>query len=77
MSDNEQLGIDRVAEVLEGAQFSDGLSITLQGPEGAFAGSPVVVKLFLAGDVADGVIAELSGIAMALQAVADAIRESK
>ena len=70
--------LTRIAEVLESAQFNNGsLDITLQGPESGWSGSPLVVKLYIAGDAVEQVAAELSEIATALHAVADAIGSLK
>jgi hypothetical protein len=70
--------LTRIADVVEGAQFSNGsLDVTVQGPESGWVGSPVSVKLFFVGNTADSLIAELSGIAIALLAIADAIKERK
>ena len=45
-AEKKQDGLSRIAEVLEAAQFNNGsLDITLQGPESAWVGSPVPVKL--------------------------------
>lgn len=72
--DKQSDALTRIADVLDAAQFKNGsLDITLQGPESGWVGSPLVMKLYIAGDAVDKVTAELSGIAVALQAIADAI----
>lgn len=70
--------LERLASVLEAAQFSNGsLDITLQGPESGWVGSPLKMVLYLQGDEIKSLSAELSGVATALQDIADAIREVK
>ena len=77
-AEKKQDALSRIAEVLEAAQFNNGsLDITLQGPESAWVGSPVPVKLFIVGNTADNLVAELGSIATGLQAIADAIKEIK
>ena len=68
--------ISRIADVLEAAQFDEGsLDLRIQMPD-VFS-EPVDVRLFIAGNTADNLVAELGSIAAALQAIADAIKEIK
>ncbi len=70
--------LDRLASVLEAAQFTNGsLDITLQGPESGFVGSPLKMVVYLQGEEIKSLSAELSGVAVALQDIANAIREVK
>jgi hypothetical protein len=70
--------LDRLASVLEAAQFTNGsLDITLQGPESGFIGSPLKMVVYLQGEEIKSLSAELSGVAVALQDIANAIREAK
>jgi hypothetical protein len=67
--------LDRLASVLEAAQFSNGsLDITLQGPDSGFIGSPLKMVVYHQGEEIKALSAELSGVAVALQNIADAIR---
>lgn len=79
MSEPRKKGpLERLASVLEAAQFTNGsLDITLQGPESGFVGSPLKMVLYLQGDEVKSLSAELSGVAVALQDIANAIREAK
>ena len=70
--------LDRLASVLEAAQCTNGsLDITLQGPESGFVGSPLKMVVYLEGKEIKSLSAELSGVAVALQDIANAIREVK
>jgi hypothetical protein len=70
--------LERLASVWEAAQFNNGsLDITPQGPESGFAGSPLKVVLYLQGEEIKSLSAELSGVATALQNIAEAIGEAK
>ena len=70
--------MERLASVLEAAQFTNGsLDITLQGPESGTFGSPLKVALYFQGDVVKELSAKLSGVAVALHDIADAIRGVK
>jgi hypothetical protein len=74
----EKTALDRLASVLEAAQFNNGsLDLTLQGPESGWVGSPLKMVLYLEGPEIKSLSAELAGVAVALHDIADAIREAK
>jgi hypothetical protein len=75
---NEESPIERIASLLEAAQFRNGsLDITMQGPESEWVGSPLKMILDLRGEAIKELSAELSGVAAALHDIANAIREPK
>jgi hypothetical protein len=78
MSEPRKKGpLERLASVLEAAQFTNGsLDITLSGPE-MMPGCPLKVVLYLQGEEIKNLSAQLSGVAVALQDIANAIRETK
>lgn len=69
--------LERVAAVLEAAQFTNGsLDITLNGPEGGVF-TPLKMVVYLQGEEIKSLCAEISGVATSLQNIADAIRGRK
>ena len=69
--------LERVASVLEAAQFTNGsLDITLTGPEGG-AYEPLKMVVYLQGEQVKALSAEISSVAAALRDIADAIRGRK
>jgi len=78
MSTPKKGALERLASVLEAAQFNNGsLDITLQGPESEWVGSPLKMIVEIRGEAVKEIGAELSGVATALQSIAEAIRECK
>lgn len=79
------MSIEKIAETLEGlltvleaAQFKNGsLDITLRGPENEWDGGPLKMIVDIRGTAVTELGAELSGVAVALSEIADAIREVK
>lgn len=69
--------LERVASVLEAAQFNNGsLDITLTGPEGGVY-EPMKMVVYLQGEQFNALVVGISGVASALRDIADAIRGYK
>ena len=77
-TEQQKSALERLVEILEAAQFNNGsLDITLQGPESDWTGSPLKAIIYLQGEEIGRLSAEVSGVAVALQDIAEAIREMK